>query len=178
MPALRTAVESLAAAIGSEIKARTPKTYVLAADFPSTVTARATVTGWSHPMVAGGRYCVQVIANFTGAAITTGGSMGLVLSAGAATMMGSARAGLSNISTGAATEVSTTLHFISTVNTASGSFLTSPSVIAVFSPHYFTLEAVVACQTAGNLLCQWGSEVAASEARLLAGACLIVTKLP
>lgn len=150
--------------------------YTLAAAFPSVVTTRANVTGWSHSITAGKRYLIRVVGTHQTAATTTGGSIGFVLASGTLTSaQGYIRMGASNLQ--AATEVSIPIYLINTTNTTVGSFITTTGVTTINTPHHIDIEFTLNCLTSGVLNVQWASEVAASSAQINSGAEFIVTQL-
>jgi hypothetical protein len=151
----------------------------LSANFPATAqtnTTRVNVPSWTIPVIANKSYKIEVIATFNTGALTTGASMGLITSGGAAgNIHGFMEADISDGTT--ATALRTPIHTINTVNTTVGSFMTSTAVGNIAIPHSFILSAVFNCTTSGTINVQWGTEVANSFARLRQGSSLIVTIL-
>ena len=162
---------------GLERNISTPQFYnSLSVAFPAVAqltTTRVDVTGWTFPVVAGKSYEIKVLTTYTTAAGGTGGSMGLITSGGAAgNIHGNIEADITNVSS--ATGVKTSLYAINAVNTTAGSFLTSGGLTGIGS---FTIDAVFNCTTSGNIIVQWGTEVAGNLAQLRVGSSLIVDLL-
>lgn len=139
----------------------------LASDFPSTSVTRVAVTLWTFPVTAGQVYEILINAAFQTAATTTGGSMGFVLTSGTGTIIGKMEVDVAQ--TAVATGLKQTIRAINATNTTAGSFMTSSGVGAINSPHNWQSKVHFACTTTGVFVVQWATEVAASEARLLAG---------
>ena len=161
-----------AAAIRSAIPVVTgsmPVLITLANNYSSSSTARADVTGWNFPVTIGKTYKINIIADYQSSqATTTGGSMGIILSGGAAgTVRGSARGTVT--SAAAATELVIPIR----TTAGAGSFLTTSGVNAVNTPHSIEMTITFICTASGTFNIQWGSEVNASETRLNLGSSLI-----
>ena len=108
--------------------------------------------------------------------LTTGGSMGVILkNSGVGTIIGNMEADISK--SVVATGLKAPITAISSSNTLADSFLTSTEVSVINSPHSWTATLYFTCTTSGDFQVQWGSEVASSEARLLAGSKMIVTEI-
>jgi hypothetical protein len=151
----------------------------LSSNFPTVAqvnTTRVNIPSWSFNVVAGKSYKIEIISSFTAAALTTGGSMGLITSGGAVgTIHGYFSADIS--AAAVATGLRSPLVAINTVNTTANSFMTSSGVSSTTIPHTFDCTAVFNCTTGGTVTIQWGSEVALSLASLLQGSSLIVKLL-
>jgi hypothetical protein len=152
---------------------RTVKT--LASAFVSTVVARANVTGLSFAVTAGKKYDIKLIGSYQTAVLTTGGSIGFVLSSGTGTIVGFATMAVSQ-ATGAG-DLTTTIRAINATNTTAGSFATSTGVSVINSPHYFNAELILNCLTTGVFQVQFASEIAATSAQMNADAVMIVEVL-
>ena len=148
----------------------------LVAVFPAAAqanTTRVDVTGWTIPVIAGISYEIKILATYTTAAGGTGGSMGIITSGGAAgNIHGYYSADITNGTV--ATGLRAPLTQISTVNTLANSFMTSSGAAGTDS---FECNAIFNCTTSGNLIVQWGTEIALSGAFLRAGSTLIARNL-
>ena len=147
----------------------------LGAAFASTAAARASVTGMSFAVTAGKKYGIKLVGSYQTAALTTGGSIGFVLTSGTGTIVGFVAMAVSQSTS--ATDVTATIRSISSSNTLAGSFITSTAVGAVNSPHYFTGDLLFDCLTTGVFQLQFATEVAASSAQINAGAVMIIEVL-
>jgi hypothetical protein len=143
--------------------------------FPSSSNVRANVPGAVFNCEAGRSYKIEINAIHQTAALTTGGSMGLVMPTGTGSIVGHQRSGISNLVV--ATETAAPLTAISSVSTLAGSFMSSPSVIAINTPHHWFVSAIFTCATAGSVQLQWGSEVNGSATQLNVGSSMLVTLL-
>lgn len=143
--------------------------------FASTVVNRVSVTGMSFAVTAGKKYEIKLIGSYQSVALTTGGSIGFVLTSGTGNILGFVTMSISQ--TSAASDLSTTIRAISSSNTLAGSFMTSTGVTVINSPHYFNGELIFDCLTTGVLELQFATEVAASSAQINAGAVMIVDVL-
>lgn len=152
------------------------RTFVLGSNAVSSVVARANVSGLFFSALAGKRYKIEIIGDYQTALVTTGGSLGFVMTSGTATIKGLASMEVS-VSSANALGLKNSITAINTTNTTTGSFITSSGVSAVNSPHNLCVNLVLNCATAGNFQVQWASEVAGSVATLNAGTVMIVTQL-
>jgi hypothetical protein len=141
----------------------------LAAAITSSSTTRADVT--SFATAAGKKYKIEILGDYQTAALTTGGSIGFVLSAGTGNIKG-----IVEMQTTATTYERKIISAISTTVIA-GSFMSSTQVPLIASPQILTASVFFDCLTAGSLKIQWGSEVAASAATLNAGTFIVITPL-
>ncbi len=146
----------------------------LTAPFTNNTITRSTVTGWSFAVTAGKTYRIEIIGTYQTAALTTGGSIGFILSSGTGTINGVMNGEI--VQTTGATGVRTTIRAIDAVNTTAGSFMTTPSVGVINSPHYIGGTLTFTCATTGVFAVQFASEVAASAAQLNIGSTLLVTE--
>jgi hypothetical protein len=147
----------------------------LSANFASTSTTRAAVTGWTFACGAGKTYRIEIIADYQSVATTTGGSMGFVLTSGSGTIRGFMEADISQSTV--ATMLRAPIRAISNSNTLAGSFMTSSGVSVINSPHSWYALVTLTCTVTGVFVVQWGTEVAASSAQLNANSSMIVTTL-
>ena len=147
----------------------------LSSIFSSSSNVRSNVTGAFFNCEAGRSYKIEINAIHQTAALTTGGSMGLVMPTGTGSIVGHQRSGISNLVV--ATETAAPLRDISSSSTLAGSFMSSPSVIAINSPHHWFVSAIFTCATAGSVQLQWGSEVNGSATQLNIGSSMLVTLL-
>lgn len=147
----------------------------LAAAFVSTAVARANVTGMSFNVVAGKIYRVTLIGSYQTGTLTTGGSIGFVLTSGAGTIIGNAAMAIALNATTAPAD--TTINGISASNTLANSFIVSSAVGVINSPHYLNADLIFTCTTSGVFQLQFASEVALSGAQLNTNTKLIVEQL-
>ena len=147
----------------------------LGSAFASTVVNRVGVTGMSFAVTAGKKYEIKLVGSYQTAALTTGGSIGFVLTSGSGNIIGFITMSISQ--TSAASDLTTTIRAISSSNALAGSFMTSTGVTVINSPHYFNGELLFDCLTTGVLQLQFATEVAASSAQINAGAVMIVDVL-
>ncbi len=164
--------------IGGSISITTPPnvvtTMTLGAPFLNSTITRNTVTGWTFAVTAGKNYRIEIIAAYQTAALTTGGSIGFILSSGTGTITGILEGEI--VQTTAATGLRTSIRDINAVNTTAGSFMTTTGVGVINSPHYMGGRAYFSCITTGVFEVQFASEIAVSTAQLNAGSVLIVTE--
>lgn len=147
----------------------------LAALFPSTVVARANVTGMNFAVTALKKYKITLIGDYQTGATATGGSIGFVLTSGTGNIKGPITMAVSQAVT--ATDLTTTIRAINATNTTAGSFIISTGVSVANSPHYFFSELVFDCLTSGVFQLQWATEVAGNAAQMNAGTVIIVETL-
>lgn len=153
-----------------------PKTLItLAALYQSTSVTRTDVTGMSFNVVAGKKYKIDLLGTYQSAALTTGGSIGFVLTTGTGTIQGVAR--MANSVASNALDSTATIYAISSSNALAGSFLISNAQSIINTPHYVQAELIFTCATTGVFQLQFATEVAASAARLNAGLDMIVQLL-
>lgn len=147
----------------------------LASLFQSTVVARANVPGMSFAVTAGKKYQISLIGDHQTAVLTTGGSIGFVLTSGTGTIKGFVKMAISQTTN--ATDLRTTIYAINATNTTAGSFIVSTGVFPINSPNYFNAELIFDCLTTGVFQLQYASEIAASAAQMNAGTVMIVDTL-
>jgi len=152
-----------------------PLLIPLSANFASTSTTRAAVTGWTFACGAGKTYMIEIIADYQSVATTTGGSMGFVLTSGSGTIRGFMEADISQSTV--ATMLRSPIRAISNSNTLAGSFMTSSGVSVMNSPHSWYALVTLTCTVTGVFVVQWGSEVAGSSTQLNANSSMIITTL-
>lgn len=153
----------------------TRNVLTLAALFSSTSVTRANVTGMSFAVTAGKKYKITLIGDYQSAALTTGGSIGFILTSGTGTIKGFVTMSISQAVV--ATDLTTTIRVINATNTTAGSFTISTGVSVINSPHYFYADLLFDCLTTGVFQLQWATEVAASAAQMNAGSVMIVETL-
>lgn len=150
----------------------------ISTNFPLTAqtnTTRVNVTGWGFNVQAGKSYKIEVIAIYTTAAATTGGSIGLITASGAVgNIAGRICGDITNVA--AATALAAPLYAVNTINTTAGSFMTTSGLTAS-AQGSILIEAIFNCTASGSINVQWGTEVASSLAQLRAGSSLLVTLL-
>jgi hypothetical protein len=146
----------------------------LAIPYVDSSATRTTVTGWTFNVTAGKVYKVEIIGTYQTAATTTGGSIGFILSSGTGTIHGIMNGEI--VQTTVATGVRTTIRAINATNTTAGSFMTTPGVGVINSPHYIGGILNFNCVTSGVFEIQFATEVAASSAQLNAGSLMLVTE--
>ena len=143
--------------------------------FSSTSVTRVNVTGMSFAVAAGKKYKITLIGDYQTAALTTGGSLGFILTSGTGNIKGFVTMSISQ--SVVATDLTTTIRAINSINTTAGSFTISTGVSVINSPHYFCAELIFDCLTTGVFQLQWATEVAASSAQINAGSVMIVETL-
>lgn len=143
----------------------------LAANFSSTSTTPAAVTGWSFPVTNGITYRVEVIADYQTAATTTGGILGISLTNATGSVRGFAQGSVTN--SAAASELTIPIRATS----GAGSTLTTTGVSGANSPHFIYLLVTFTCTGTGTFNIVWGTEVNASAAQLNANSSLIYQSL-
>jgi hypothetical protein len=137
--------------------------------------ARANVTGLSFPVLAGKKYKIELIGDYQTTVLTTGGSLGFIMTSGTATIKGSATM---ETSIASANNSGIKMSITSLVSAAApGSFITSSGVSLINAPHNLSANLVLSCLTNGVFQVQWGSGVDTSPATLNSGTILIITQL-
>lgn len=167
---------SLALGTDGKLYCAKKRVFVLASNFASTSTTRANVTGMSFNVVAGKRYSINILGDYQTSALTTGGSLGFILSSGVGTIKGVLIIAIGQAPSNA-NGYHTNIYAINATSTTAGSFLTSTGVTVINSPHYVKSELVFNCTTSGVFQLQWGSEVAGNSAQLNAGTIMTVELL-
>lgn len=163
---------------GTEIIVGSKTKYELTSTFPTVAQANVTrvnIPGWNFNVVAGKTYRVEIIASYQAAALTTGGSMGVVLNSGTGTIHGFMEGEI--LQTVSAGGLKTSIRAVSTSNTLAGSFMTTTGVGVIKSPHSWYGLFTFKCITSGVLQLQWGTEVANSLASLLSGSIVLVEEI-
>lgn len=144
-------------------------------EFSSSSITRTNVTGLSFPIYAGKKYKIELIGDYKTTVLTTGVSLGFIMSSGAATIKGNATI---ETSISSPNNSGIKISITSLVSaTAPGSFITSSGVSLVNAPHNLSANLVLSCVTDGVFQVQWGSGVNTSPATLNSGTVLIVTQL-
>ena len=150
-------------------------TSKLTSAFSNSTTTRNTVSSWTFAVTAGKTYKIEIIGAYQTAALTTGGSIGFILTGGGTgSIMGKMDGEI--LQTTVNTGVRTTIRAINDINTTAGSFMTTTGVGVINSPHYIGGILNFSCTTSGTFEVQFGSEVALSAAQLNAGSLLLVTE--
>lgn len=140
---------------------------------PSTIGNASADTDWTHTMVTGKVYRINIWANYQTAAATTGGRMNLLGAGGlAGNVQGMMWGGIVQAAAASTLEVP-----IFSFANGTGAFLLTTGVNPINSPHVWGAEFVFVCTTGGTLSLQWASEVAASAAQLNIGATMLVEEL-
>lgn len=147
----------------------------LASNFSSTSVTRTDVTGMNFSVTSGKKYQITLLGDYQTGVTTTGGSIGFVLTSGTGTIKGFMTMAVS-VST-VATDLSTTIRAINSVNSTVGSFITSTGVSSINTPHYFKGELIFDCITSGVFQLQFASEIASTSAQLNAGSVMIIETL-
>jgi hypothetical protein len=147
----------------------------LGSAFASSTTTRVNVPNMNFQVTAGKKYEIKLVGSYQTDALTTGASIGFVLTSGTGNIIGFVTMAVSQATV--ATDLTATIRTISSSNTLAGSFITSTAVSVINSPHYFNGELIFDCLTSGVLNLQFASEVAASSAQINAGAVIIVDVL-
>lgn len=151
----------------SEIQLPVVKT--LSANFASTSTTLADVTDLTIPVVAGKKYCIEILGTYQTGVTTTGGKLGLGFSGGGAgSFFGKFEGGVSASSV--ATELVIPVSSVSSV-------LTTTGVSVINTPHYIGGKFIFTCTQTGNLILKWASEVNATSAQLNAGTTVLINAL-
>lgn len=151
------------------------KRVVLANTFVNDTVTRLNIPLWSFPVKAGKLYKIKILGAYSTPVITTGGSLGVVLSnGGVGTIFGTIKMNIVHTAAATPEQVITA---INTINTTARSFTTSTGVGTVNIPEGIEGELIFECTTAGTFNLQWGSEVAASAASLLKNSILEITEL-
>lgn len=143
----------------------------LAANFSSTSTTPAAVTGWSFAVTTGKTYRITVIADYQTAATTTGGILGISLTTATGSVRGYANGTVSQ------SAVATELKIPIRATSGAGSTLTTSGVSVANSPHYIGLDITFTCTNTGTFNIVWGTEVGSSAAQLNANSSLIYQAL-
>ena len=147
----------------------------LSSNISSTSTTRTNVTGFVFNCEAGKTYRIEIIASYQTGVTTTGGSMGFVLPTGSGTIKGFMEAEI--VQTTGATGLKTSIRAINATNTTAGSFMTSTGVGVINSDHSWYALVTFKCTANGTFQVQWGSEVASSNATLMADSVMIVEEI-
>lgn len=148
--------------------------YRTTSDQANTTTTLADVTALSHNVVAGKVYKIELICAYRGAATTTGGKLGIYMPSGTGSITGFMDGSIS--ATSVATELKTPIYVCGASNTA-GSFLLTTGVSNINISHYIGGSMIFTCNTNGVIRMQWASEVASSNATLMANSTMLVTQL-
>lgn len=148
----------------------------LVSNASSTSTTRTLITGWQFDVTAGKNYRVEIIGTYQTAALTTGGSLGFVLTSGSGsgTIHGNMEGKVTSTNTSAAMHQS--IYAVNNSAATAGSFLTTTGVGTINQPHYIGGSFIFNCTGSGTVQAQWGSEVAASAAQLNAGSVMFLTE--
>jgi hypothetical protein len=152
----------------------TTTTIPLASAFNNSSTTRTGVTGWSFNITAGKRYKVEIVGTYQTGVTTTGASIGIVTSSGAATVKGYLEGAIS--SSPVATNLKSTIRAVDASNTTASSFLTTTGVSVINTPHYIGGLFTLNCTTTGTASIQFGSEINTSNAQLDSDSLLIITE--
>jgi hypothetical protein len=153
----------------------TRQVITLASNFSSTSVTRANVTGMSFLVTGGKKYKISLIGDYQTGVVTTGGSIGFVLTSGTGSIKGFVTMSISQAVV--ATDLTTTIRAINSINSTAGSFITSSGVSVINSPHYFVGELIFDCLTSGVFQLQFASEVASTSAQINAGSVMIIETL-
>jgi hypothetical protein len=164
---------------GTEYLLSNPIKYlsILSVAFPAVAqanTTRVSVTGWSFPVVAGKSYKIEINANYSTAAATTGGSLGFTLTTAVGSIVGNIDATIVN--TGSPTNLKQSIYAVNAINGSAGSFLTTTGM-TLGGIGNFKSDCIFNCTTSGIFVVNWGTEVANSGAFIRPGSALIVTQL-
>lgn len=143
----------------------------LAANFSSTSTTPAAVTGWNFTVTTGITYRITVIAGYQTAATTTGGILGVSLTTATGSVRGFAAGSVSQ------SAVATELKIPIRATSGAGSTLTTSGVSVANSPHYIGLDITFTCTGSGTFSIVWGTEVSTSAAQLNQNSSLIYQAL-
>jgi hypothetical protein len=146
----------------------------LANNYVNSTTNRTSVTGWSFSVLTDKRYKIEIIGTYQTAVLTTGGSLGFILSSGTGTIQGVMNAEIAQ--TTSATSLTTTIRAINSSNSTVGSFITTTGVGVINSPHYIGGILNFKCTSSGTFEIQFGSEIASSSAQLNADSLLLITE--
>ena len=137
---------------------------------------RTTLGNMVFPVIAGVTYHIRIIGGISSQALTTGASIGFVLTGGASGLInGFLTIGISALASSSALTIPITT--INTLNTQAGSFLTSTGVSAVNTPHNVESSLIFVCSSSGQFEMQFASEVANSVASLERFTTIIVDQL-
>ena len=149
--------------------------FVLSNAFSSTSVTQAAITGWSFPVTAGKSYRIEIVGTYQTAAVSTGGTLGVVLTGGGVgTIAGELKGKIASLDKSTPL-VQSIFAINATVGTA-GSTLTTSGVGAINQPHYIGGVLVFNCTTSGKFQLNYATEVAASASQLNAGSTLYVTE--
>lgn len=146
----------------------------LVSNASSTSTTRTPITGWQFDVTAGKNYRVEIIGTYQTAVLTTGGSLGFVLTSGSGTIHGNMEGKITSINNSA--DMRQSIYAINNSAATAGSFLTTTGVGTINKPHYIGGSFIFNCTGSGTVQAQWGSEVAASAAQLNAGSVMFLTE--
>ena len=146
----------------------------LVSNASSTSTTRTPITGWQFDVTAGKSYRIEIIGTYQTESLTTGGSLGFVLTSGSGTIHGIMDG--KRTSTNTATDSRQSIYAVNNSAATAGSFLTTTGVGTINQPHYIGGSFIFNCTGSGTFQAQWGSEVAASAAQLNAGSVMFLTE--
>lgn len=146
----------------------------LVSNASSTSTTRTPITGWQFNVTAGKNYRVEIIGTYQTAALTTGGSLGFVLTSGSGTIHGNMEGKITSTNTSA--DMRQSIYSVNNSAATAGSFLTTTGVGTINQPHYIGGSFIFNCTGSGTVQARWGSEVAASAAQLNAGSVMFLTE--
>lgn len=147
----------------------------LTSDFASNIVTRANVPTLNFNVETGKFYKIKILGAYSSVAITTGGSIGFVLSNGAlGNVFGSVKMNIVHTNTAAPEQVITAID----ANSATvRSFATSTGVGTVNTPEIIMGELIFECTASGVFNVQWASEIANSNATLLKNTLLEITEI-
>ena len=147
----------------------------LTSDFASSIVARANVPTFNFNVATGKFYKIKIIGAYSTAALTTGGSIGFVLSDGAVgSVFGSVKMNIAHTNTAAPEQVITA---IDSNSATVRSFATSTGVGTINIPEVIIGELIFECTANGVFNVQWASEIANSNAILLKNTILEITEI-
>lgn len=149
--------------------------HFITESFVTTSNIRQNVPNLSFAFKAGKRYSVELIGTYQTVALTTGGSVGFILSDGSAIINGFIRLAMNAV--GASTALEAPIYSINSSNATVGSFLTTTAVSPINTPIHCYSKFVLFPLTDGVLNVQFGSEINTSEARLNSGTMLFVEEI-
>lgn len=148
----------------------------LSAALSTTVTSATLITDgttpWQQAVVAGKSYKINVIGTYQTADVNCGARLTI---AGAGGVVGtiSGRAWMAYAQLNSANVVESTIYAIS----GGGSYVQSPSVAVINSPHHLGMEVVFHCTTSGSLAFYFATEVAGTAAQINADSTLLFEEI-
>ena len=171
-------INGIPALLGGNVNFTTaPQTVTilpLTNNYLNNTTTRTSVTGWNFSVLTDKRYKIEIIGTYQTGVLTTGCSLGFILSSGTGTIQGIMNAEIAQ--TTSATGLRTTIRAINNSNSTVGSFITTTGVSVINSPHYIGGILNFKCTSSGTFEIQFASEIGSSTSQLNADSLLLITE--